>query len=221
MICLPSNIVTFSQMNCFVYWIYDETCLDPITSGYVGVSKNAIQKFSSHIRKPRVPKNSKFKILFEGTREECFKLEFFLRPSKGIGWNKAVGGAQGWRIGFSHSNETKQRLHRAWTEERRKIASKFKTEQNKLLIGQKRPKQSEAMTGEKNPMFGTTRPQYVIDAVRNAHLGKPSCNRQEIYCVGCHERVNMTTLNKYHKKCFVMYSEKFSEYDEAKKEGKS
>lgn len=30
-------------------------------------------------------------------------------------------------------------------------------------------------------------------------------NHQEIYCVGCHEKVNMTTLMKYHNKCFKLF----------------
>ncbi len=125
-----------------------------------------------------------------------------LRPSKQIGWNNAAGGSHGWRIGFNHSEKTKEILKKRWTPERKIKASDFKKEQNKKLIGQKRPKQSVAMTGSKNPMFGTKRPEHVKEAMRLAHVGKPAYNRQENYCVGCHERASMTVIKKYHTKCF-------------------
>ncbi len=183
-----------------VYWIFDETCRDVQSSGYVGVSKDAAHRFRAHLRNHRVPSNSQYVIVFEGSREDCFAYERKLRPQKNVGWNNAVGGAQGWRVGFSHSDDTRAKMReakRGYKQSAEHIANRVAATK-----GQKRPKQSLAMTGSRNPMFGTKRPAHVIEAVRKAHLGKPSPRRQEIYCVGCHERVNKTTLAKYHNKCF-------------------
>jgi hypothetical protein len=195
-------------MKNYVYWIFNESCIRPEDSGYVGVTKNPNIRFKTHLRNKRIPDNSQQKILFEGSREDCFLLEKNLRPQKNIGWNNATGGSHGWRYGFSHSDHVKQKMKDAWTKERRDKASVFRLHQNKKLIGQKRPKQSEKMTGNNNPMFGTKRPEYVKEAVRKAHTGKQPINKQENYCVGCHERSNMTHLKKYHNKCFKLFCEK-------------
>jgi hypothetical protein len=40
---------------------------------------------------------------------------------------------------------------------------------------------SDVLTGEGNAMYGTKRPQYVIDAVRKAHEGKPSAFKGKIH----------------------------------------
>lgn len=192
----------------YVYWIYDETCLDPLLSGYIGVTKNVEHRYKSHIRKQRVPNNSSIIILFEGSREDCFNYERTLRPHKKLGWNNAVGGSHGWRLGFEHDVKAKDKMKEAWTEERKKKASTLRKEQNASLIGQKRPKQALAMTGINNPMFGTKRPAYIGEAVSRAHKGKIPVNRQEIYCIGCKERVNMTSLKKYHSKCTGLYYDK-------------
>lgn len=184
-----------------MYWIFDESCVDPFKDGYIGVTKQLKIRLKSHLRFKRAPPSSLVRIMFSGTREECFIFEKYLRPRKGIGWNNAVGGSHGWRVGFSHSDETRSKMKDAWTSQRREKASKLRKEINQRLIGQKRPKQSESMRGEKNPMFGTKRPEYVKEALRNAHKGKPSHNRQEIYCVGCRQRTSLSVLKKYHSKC--------------------
>lgn len=185
----------------YVYWIYDETCIDITRDGYVGVTKDVNRRFRDHCRHKRVPENAKIKVVMEGTRQECFYHEKQLRPESGIGWNRAIGGAHGWQNGFSHSETAKSKMAAAWTDERRNQASKWKTEHNRSLKGQKRPKQSEALKGTKNPMYGTSRPDYVKEAVSKAHKGKTPANKQEIYCIGCHQRVSLSILNKYHGKC--------------------
>lgn len=187
----------------FVYWIFDDSCTDVRVSGYVGVSKDVHERFKVHVRKGRVPKNSQYVILLESTRSECFAKEFELRPSKGIGWNRAVGGAQGFRIGFSHSESTKSKMRAA------KVGYEQSSEHVAKRVaatkGQKRPKQSIAMKGQNNPMFGTKRPQHVVEAIRASSRGKSAPNRQEIYYIGCRRKVNKTTLAKYHKRCFELY----------------
>lgn len=172
----------------------------------MGVSKDASRRFKDHKRSGRVPSNTFLTILFEGTREECFSLEHKLRPTKSIGWNNAPGGSHGWRIGFKHSRKTRRKLKSAWTSSRKEEASKKRKETNQKLRGQKRPKQSEAMKGRRNPCFGKKRPSYVIEAMRKASLGRTPHNKQENYCIGCKERVSISCLLKYHKKCFESWS---------------
>jgi hypothetical protein len=76
----------------FTYWAYDDTCLDPKTDGYVGVTENPSGRRSVLVSIGRVPKDAKFLILFEGDREQCLRLERVLRPEKNIGWNRDRGG---------------------------------------------------------------------------------------------------------------------------------
>jgi hypothetical protein len=190
------NNIGGTVMN-YVYWIYDNTCKDT-SDGYVGVTKYPETRFCTHKRNNRVPKDSKIQILLEGSREDCFLYEKQLRPVAKMGWNNAVGGAHGWKIGFCHTDETKQILKEKWTDKRKANASLFRKEQNKKLIGQKRPSHSIAMTGKNNPMHGTTRPDYVKEAVRNAHLGKEPANKQQNYCPHCKKRVSISQMKKYH-----------------------
>jgi predicted GIY-YIG superfamily endonuclease len=181
----------------YVYWIYNSDCKD-LNDGYIGVTKDPHTRFKSHVRKNRVPLDSKYKIIFEGSREECFQLEKQLRPTSKIGWNNAVGGSHGWRSGFSHSNETKQLLKEKWTDERKLIASSRRKQQNKNMIGQKRPKQSIAMSGEKNPMYGKTMPNHVKEAIIKANKNRKPVNKQDNYCEHCGKRVSISIMKKYH-----------------------
>ena len=126
-----------------VYWIFDEMCADIQNSGYVGVSKDAVNRVKTHIRKCRVPNNSQFIIVFEGSRDACFAHELKLRPSRGIGWNRAIGGAQGWKVGFSLSKEAKAKISVAKLGKKQKFEHIAK--RIAVTIGQKRPKQSKSM----------------------------------------------------------------------------
>lgn len=185
-------------MTC-LYWIYNDECLDPKVDGYIGITENVETRFKQHLsRNSRIPKNVQYKILYEGSREECFNLESVYRPSKGIGWNSAAGGKHGWKTGFEHSEETKLKLKEAWTEQRKQKASVFKAEENRKLKGQKRPSQSKAMTGKNNPIYGTVRPDHVKEAIRKANLGKNPYNKVELYCIYCRKRASESILKKYH-----------------------
>jgi predicted GIY-YIG superfamily endonuclease len=182
-----------------VYWIRNKEDADISQHGYVGVSKDPARRLLSHRRhNENIPQDTWVEIVFSGTREECFEKEFELRPTKKMGWNRAVGGAQGFKIGFSHSEKTRQKLKNAWTPERKKKASVWKTEQNVLLTGQKRPAQSHAISGENNPMFGKTHSIAAREKIREANLGRPANNMQDIFCIFCRERAPLSILKKYH-----------------------
>lgn len=84
-----------------VYWLYKDETDNIFKDGYVGISKNSKVRFYQH--KKRFGE-FKTKIIFYGSLEQCLALEFQLRPTPGIGWNKACGGFEGYRLG--HSKET-------------------------------------------------------------------------------------------------------------------
>jgi hypothetical protein len=97
-----------------LYWIHDGQCSDPLTEGYIGITKrNPEKRFSQHKYLGRVPKDSIMQILFEGTLEECKLKEREYRPRAKIGWNDAKGGGGGGMIGKSHSEETKAKMRAA------------------------------------------------------------------------------------------------------------
>jgi hypothetical protein len=93
--------------NAVVYWLYDENCSDPRIHGYIGVTYYIKRRMREHQLNEKFP-TFEFTILFKGSREECFEYEKLLRPEKGIGWNNAVGGAQGWKQGYVLSKGKKK-----------------------------------------------------------------------------------------------------------------
>lgn len=86
-----------------VYWLYKEATDSVFTDGYVGVTKNEKVRFAQHRKRFG---EFKFEILFSGTKEQCLAVEFQLRPVPGIGWNRACGGMEGYRLG--HCEETRK-----------------------------------------------------------------------------------------------------------------
>jgi hypothetical protein len=119
----------------FVYWIYDNTCEDPITDGYVGVTEDVGRRLKAHKRKHPIIKTKivDIQILYEGSRDECFTFEKGMRPLKSIGWNSAVGGSHGWRNGFNHSLQSKAKMSAAWDLERKNAL----IERNKSMVSNK------------------------------------------------------------------------------------
>jgi len=121
----------------FVYWIYDETCNDMLTDGYVGVSEDVHNRIREHRRKTKnlIGKDINIKIIYEGLRVECFLKEKELRPKPGIGWNRAVGGSHGWKEGFIHSKETKEKMLKKWTKTRKEDLIQRNKEQGEKRKG--------------------------------------------------------------------------------------
>jgi predicted GIY-YIG superfamily endonuclease len=104
-----------------VYWIYNDTCKDIYTDGYVGVTEDINIRINGHKRKTEnlIGKDFDVKIVYKGDRAACFNKERELRPKPGIGWNRAIGGSHGWREGFVHSEKTKEKMSKKWTKQRK------------------------------------------------------------------------------------------------------
>jgi len=96
-----------------VYWLYDETCVDPQTDGYIGITINFKRRMNAHRCSGKFP-NFQIMVLYEGSRDEARQIEFGLRSRWNIGWNKAPGGAEcssaAWNRGRPMSPEHKAKM---------------------------------------------------------------------------------------------------------------
>jgi hypothetical protein len=75
-----------------LYWIKSPEHNNVNLQGYVGITEDFDRRKKEHIKSKKFPKECEFIILFEGTRRECKKKEYELRPSSKIGWNLQRGG---------------------------------------------------------------------------------------------------------------------------------
>lgn len=191
----------------YVYWVYDKNCKNFLEDGYVGVTNYLDERISFHKTKnEKIPKENElfYTILFEGSRLECFEKEQEYRPTSGIGWNSAKGGAHGWKEEFTHSEKTKEKLKESWTIERREKASLPRPEHAKMLRGRKRPDHSEKMKGDNNPMFGKTHTTDTKKKISEAHKGKEPWNKgkespqEKVVCPHCGKQGGKGNMKRYH-----------------------
>jgi hypothetical protein len=75
-----------------LYWIKDPKHTEINFEGYVGITKDFQRRKKEHINSNRFPKNSEYIIIYEGTKRECKRKEYELRPFSKIGWNLQRGG---------------------------------------------------------------------------------------------------------------------------------
>ena len=85
-----------------LYWLRTECMSDPLTQGYIGITKNNIyHRFGQHCHSKR-PVGSTIREIGEdniliseltrGSYEDMIEEEYRYRPKRFIGWNIAVGG---------------------------------------------------------------------------------------------------------------------------------
>ena len=110
-----------------VYWAHlpDQSIK---TEGYVGITSNFKQRIQTH--KSRAKHNygscyivekaiNKYQdelvydVIFEGDIECCALIEEELRPTELIGWNIAIGGGSLPMLGRHHTEEAKDKIHKA------------------------------------------------------------------------------------------------------------
>jgi hypothetical protein len=148
-----------------VYWIYDASCLDPMSSGYIGITCNPHTRLLQHKRSGRFPLNFQSTILFSGNRTQCAQLEKLYRPNAGMGWNSFSGGYGG----RQPSEATKAKMSAASTKRmqsskaRARISAALKirlySERHRALIGEankRRTVSEETREKMRNRMIGTT-----------------------------------------------------------------
>lgn len=133
----------YSDDAVYLYWIHDDKCVCPQRHGYVGITKNLHGRFKGHSK--RFP-GAKQKVLFSGSRFECMKAEYLLRPDPFVGWNRARGGQKSMpmseaakekvraaKLGIPRPEEMKERIRlklrgrKVHTEEsKRELSSRMK-----------------------------------------------------------------------------------------------
>jgi predicted GIY-YIG superfamily endonuclease len=118
-----------------MYSVYHISANNDLRMGYIGVSIDVERRWKEHNRDDftvgrEIRKQGWtfdiLKIIYEGTKQECYDLERRLRPTKNIGLNEASGGEGG--IGRSMKGIPKTKEHRKALSESR--MGRFTGEEN-------------------------------------------------------------------------------------------
>jgi hypothetical protein len=104
----------FNSPMWIVYWLFDDTCTSPQTSGYVGVTC----RYDDRMRRHRKRRASSFEIttLFTGSEDQCYALERELRPHSGMRASQLArtdGMVTRGFAGHHHSEEIKAKIRLA------------------------------------------------------------------------------------------------------------
>lgn len=127
-----------------VYWIRLPEHTDPLTEGYVGVSKNWSKRFRDHMKdiKKRSHTNTHFMnaalkygvenlvadVILMGEEKFCYEVESSLRPKRKIGWNLAPGGHRGPGRNKGSPGKIRSPEEQAVFDEKRRLAEDVKIE---------------------------------------------------------------------------------------------
>lgn len=150
-----------------VYWIREKDHYDPLTQGYVGITRKTLKERIREHRKNKANSivahklrnnpNLDCSVLHSvDTLEEALKIEASYRPAHGIGWNLQRGGEIGVEPEW-YSDPVNSLKHSMKTSEatRRGIATKDTTEarsERAKLCRKKHPDSYKDVTlGEQNP----------------------------------------------------------------------
>ena len=170
-----------------VYWIHHATHTDMFSQGYIGVSKEAERRWNYH---KNYGENTHLKnainkytwdglikeVVLEADMDYCLDIEAKLRPSDKIGWNITAGGGKPpvtlWNKGRKIPADELQKLqakgfgfkkgHKTWNAGI-KLTAEQKAKQFNL---------AEYMKDKPSPFAGKPLPQHIIEAARQANLGK-------------------------------------------------
>jgi predicted GIY-YIG superfamily endonuclease len=164
---------------CSVYWIHHPDHSDMLTQGYIGVSKNAKQRFVQHL-KDNQNRHLMFAIKKYGwdtlvkceiliaKEDYCLDIEKKLRPSNGIGWNIAIGGGKP-PVHFGH-----KRLHGNAINKGKKRSLEMRkkmSEINKVRLQDEayREKFTKARVGISPANKGIPNSKYALEKMRLKH----------------------------------------------------
>lgn len=183
-----------------IYWIHLEEHSDPLTEGYLGVSKCVEERLNGHLKDIKSGKhknphlihavekygweNLVKDVLLNGEEAYCYEIEEKMRPKKAIGWNIAPGGHRGpgWSKGMKKSKEAleKQRLRMLPVTEKnleeknkrreQRLAERERKRLEKQSEKENRRKKKEERAKEKERL------QEIKNARREARIQKNSNN---------------------------------------------
>ena len=183
-----------------VYWLRDNSCSIPESSGYVGITRRKEQRFREHAKSGRFPKDVTFEVLFEGEKKECVDLERRLRPSWNIGWNIAPGGdIPPSPLGKKHpwvSEANRNRQYAPKTEEQKRkasIAAKARYAADSTL----RHKAGNGKRGRPSWSKGVAKPLHVRMAISYTLRGR-SVVWPTRTCPHCGIECNTGTYARWH-----------------------
>lgn len=152
-----------------VYWIRKPEHADLFSEGYVGVSSRSLEeRIAEHVKVSgenhkkvyAIHKairsigidNLVYSVVLIGEESYCYEIEAKLRPTKKIGWNLAEGGSKPpSKLGFKHSDESKEKISKIWK-------------------GKTRTPESVAKSAESRK--GTPMPDHVKQKLLEANTGK-------------------------------------------------
>lgn len=115
-----------------VYWIRKPEHTDLFTQGYIGVSSRTLEERIAEHVKVSGENHKKVYAIHKAIRsigidnlicsvviiadeDYCYEVESKLRPTKKIGWNLAEGGSKPpSKLGFKHSDESKEKISKIW-----------------------------------------------------------------------------------------------------------
>jgi hypothetical protein len=89
-------VADLESRRATLYWLHDESCRDPLTDGYIGITgATTAVRFWQHRRFSRFPtSNYSLSEMLTASRADCLRAEFWLRPTRRIGWNTNGGGGR-------------------------------------------------------------------------------------------------------------------------------
>lgn len=197
-------------MTTYLYWIHYPEHSDPMTEGYIGITKDLKRRFKAHSisdnKKVRygIKKGAKMSVIGQfNTKENALTEEQRLRPSEQIGWNIVPGGgappANPWNKGRkgrqpNHNTSGLSKGH-GWNRGTKGVMKAW----NKGLTGAQ--KHSE----ETKQKMSESHKGIVFTDEHRKNISLAAQNRPRVICEHCGADVQKQTYGRYHKnqKCLT------------------
>lgn len=144
---------------CYLYWLHHTyNHYDFRVEGYIGVTNNPKERLLGHKAKclnvnkhlfnafQKYGNDVVMTILWEGSEDECYKMEAQYRPLKDIGWNILVGGNHPpYRVGWRHLQAVKEKIS---VSRKGKLKGDKHPHWKKIFSDQTRKRMSESFSKE-------------------------------------------------------------------------
>jgi hypothetical protein len=146
-----------------VYWIHLPSETDPLTEGYVGITKRSlITRFREHIRDKGLSEDHIIEVLRPcSSLEQAYSLEEHYRPTEDIGMNKNRGGDMPYPAIPKHA---------AWRQAISKSLSKPKSGAALIAARENLKKATAANTGKNKPKETCSR---IAEGIRARYKSNP------------------------------------------------